>query len=208
MPRGVTVRALLARRGAGAHGRVVAGGLGAAHRGRAALLGGAGKRAIALVQDLARVDRPVASQVVAYLGAAAPSSDPCRRTERFVFERFFDEAGGMQLVVHSPFGGRVNRALGLALRKRFCGTFDFELQAAASDDAVVLSLGPQHSFPLEEVLGFLSPATVRDTLDQAVLASPMFASRWRWNLTRSLVPPALPGGAALRPPSSAWRPTT
>ena len=80
-----------------------------------------------------------------------------------MIERFFDDTGGMQLVVHSPRGARVNRALGLALRKRFCRTFDFELQAAASDDAVVLSLGPQHSFPLEEVLGFLSPGDASAT---------------------------------------------
>ncbi len=93
----------------------------------------------------------------------------------------------------------MNRALGLALRKRFCRTFDFELQAAASDDAVVLSLGPQHSFPLDEVLGFLSPATVRDTLIQAVLPTPMFASRWRWNLTRSLVSPRYRGSRRVPP---------
>ena len=103
-----------------------------------------------------------------------------------VFERFFDDAGGMQLVVHSPFGGRVNRALGLALRKRFCVTFDFELQAAANDDAVILSLGPQHSFPLNSAARLLHPNTVKTTLEQAVLASPMFTSRWRWDLNRSL----------------------
>ena len=120
-------------------------------------------------------------------------------TDRFVVERFFDDTGGMQLVVHSPRGARVNRGLGLALRKRFCRTFDFELQAAASDDAIVLSLGPQHSFPLEEVLGFLSPATVRDTLVQAVLPTPMFASRWRWNLSRSLVAPRYRGSRRVPP---------
>ena len=103
-----------------------------------------------------------------------------------VFERFFDDAGGMQLVVHSPFGGRVNRALGLSLRKRFCVTFDFELQAAANDDAVILSLGPQHSFPLSSAARLLHPNTVKATLEQAVLASPMFTSRWRWDLSRSL----------------------
>src|ERR1700754_4226056 len=93
----------------------------------------------------------------------------------------------MQLVVHSPFGGRVNRSLGLALRKKFCRTFNFELQAAASDDAIVLSLGPHHSFPLSEVPGYLSSATVEDTLEHAILDSPMFQSRWRWNLNRSLM---------------------
>ncbi len=164
----------------------------------AALLGGA-EKAIALVEDLARVDRPVASQVVAYLGAACTELGTLPTTERFVIERFFDDTGGMQLVVHSPRGARINRALGLALRKRFCRTFDFELQAAASDDAVVLSLGPQHSFPLEEVLGFLSPATVRDTLVQAVLPTPMFASRWRWNLSRSLIAPRYRGSRRVPP---------
>ena len=96
-------------------------------------------------------------------------------------ERFFDESGGMQLVIHSPFGIRVNRAWGLALRKRFCRSFNFELQAAATDDAIVLSLGTQHSFPLEEVFRYLNSKTVRDLLVQALLDAPMFPIRWRWN---------------------------
>jgi len=103
-----------------------------------------------------------------------------------VFERFFDETGGMQLIVHSPLGARINRALGLGLRKKFCLTFDFELQAAASNDAVLLSLGPQHSFPLEHVPAFLRSHNVQDAVSQAVLRSPMFTARWRWNLNRSL----------------------
>ena len=106
--------------------------------------------------------------------------------EDIVFERFFDETGGMQLIVHAPFGARVNRALGLGLRKKFCLTFDFELQAAASNDAVLLSLGPQHSFPLEDVPAFLRSHNVQDAVSQAVLRSPMFTARWRWNLNRSL----------------------
>src|SRR2546422_11776118 len=101
-------------------------------------------------------------------------------------ERFFDEGGGMQLVLHTPFGGRLNRAWGLALRKRFCATFDQELQAAATDEGLVLSLGERHSFPLEAVFGFLRADTVRDVLVQAILAAPMFTSRWRWNATRAL----------------------
>src|SRR5437763_12081714 len=104
-----------------------------------------------------------------------------------VLERFFDETGGMQLVVHSPFGARINRGLGLALRKKFCRTFNFELQAAATDDAIVLSLGPHHSFPLEEVARYVPSRTVRDTLEHAVLDSPMFQARWRWNLNRALL---------------------
>jgi ATP-dependent Lhr-like helicase len=103
-----------------------------------------------------------------------------------VFERFFDESGGMQLIVHAPLGARINRALGLGLRKKFCLNFDFELQAAASNDAVLLSLGPQHSFPLEDVPAFLRSHNVQDAVSQAVLRSPMFTARWRWNLNRSL----------------------
>ena len=104
-----------------------------------------------------------------------------------MFERFFDDTGGMQLVVHSPFGGRINRGLGLALRKKFCRTFNFELQAAAGDDAIVLSLGLQHSFPLEEVARYVSSRSVRDTLEHAILDAPMFQARWRWNLNRALM---------------------
>ena len=184
-------------------GGVIADGGGAADGGLAPGGGGAGTagtvRAVELVEQLAGVDRAVAQQVVAYLAAGYGELGALPTTARFVIERFFDDTGGMQLVVHSPRGARLNRALGLALRKRFCRTFDFELQAAASDDAVVLSLGPQHSFPLEDVLGFLSPATVRDTLVQAVLPTPMFGSRWRWNLSRSLVAPRYRGSRRVPP---------
>jgi ATP-dependent Lhr-like helicase len=103
-----------------------------------------------------------------------------------VAERFFDESGGMQLVIHAPFGGRINKAWGLALRKRFCVTFDFELQAAATDNGLVISLGEKHSFPLESVFGYLHSKTVREVLVQAVLLAPMFTTRWRWNASRSL----------------------
>jgi ATP-dependent helicase Lhr and Lhr-like helicase len=103
-----------------------------------------------------------------------------------IAERFFDEAGGMQLVIHAPFGGRINRAWGMALRKRFCRSFDFELQAAATDDGVILSLGPQHSFPLETIFQLLRPEDVPEVLTQAVLQAPMFETRWRWNAGRAL----------------------
>ncbi len=106
--------------------------------------------------------------------------------ETIVAERFFDEAGGMQLVIHSPFGSRVNRAWGLALRKRFCRQFNFELQAAATEDALLLSLGPQHSFPLDTVFKFLHPDTVEEILVQALLDAPMFGTHWRWNATIAL----------------------
>src|SRR5258705_28740 len=106
----------------------------------------------------------------------------------------------MQLVLHAPFGSRVNRAWGLALRKRFCRSFNFELQAAATDDAIVISLGTQHSFPLEEVFRYLNSKTVRDLLVQALLDAPMFTIRWRWNATRSLAVPRFRGGAKIAAP--------
>jgi len=157
------------------------------------------KGAVEAVIARSGVDRRAASAVVAYLAAAAGELGTLPTRERLVVERFFDDTGGAQLVVHSPYGARINRGLGLALRKRFCRTFDFELQAAANDDAVVLSLGPQHSFSLDSVLGFLSPASVRETLIQAVLPTPIFTARWRWNLGRSLVSPRFRGSRHLPP---------
>ncbi|HET9061549.1 MAG TPA: DEAD/DEAH box helicase [Acidimicrobiales bacterium] len=146
-----------------------------------------GPREVALLlAEHCGIDRGAAEQIVAYLDVGMQQLGTMPTQKTVVFERFFDEAGGMQLVVHAPFGGRINRGLGLALRKRFCVTFDFELQAAASDDAVILSLGPQHSFPLSSAPKMLNPNTVRTTLEQAVLASPMFTSRWRWDLSRAL----------------------
>jgi ATP-dependent Lhr-like helicase len=135
-----------------------------------------------------------AETITAYLGAGLAQLGVLPDMDTIVLERFFDEAGGMQLVGHAPYGARLNRALGLALRKRFCVTFDFELQAAASDDAVLLSLGPQHSFQLERVPKFLASATVEGVVRQAVLTSPMFAARWRWNLNRSLAVLRMRGG--------------
>ena len=151
-------------------------------------------QALATVAGRAGVDAAVAEQVVDYLAAGLGELGVLPTADHVVFERFFDEAGGMQLVVHAPFGGRVNRAFGLALRKRFCATFDFELQAAANDDAVVLSLGPQHSFPLSSAPSLLPSQRAEEVLTQAVLASPMFASRWRWNLNRSLAVLRFRGG--------------
>ncbi|MBO0775846.1 MAG: winged helix DNA-binding domain-containing protein, partial [Actinobacteria bacterium] len=135
-----------------------------------------------------------AGMIVDYLSAALAQLGVLPTSDTIVLERFFDEAGGMQLVGHTPFGARLNRALGLALRKRFCVSFDFELQAAASDDAILLSLGPQHSFPLEAVPKFLASKTVEDVVRQAVLTSPLFAARWRWNLNRSLAVLRMRGG--------------
>jgi ATP-dependent Lhr-like helicase len=132
------------------------------------------------------VDAAGADQLLAYVAGGAQILGGVPTQTCVIAERFFDEAGGMQLVLHAPFGGRLNRAWGLALRKRFCVNFDFELQAAATDDGLVLSLGEQHSFPLESIFGFVPPHTVREVLIQATLATPLFLTRWRWNVTRAL----------------------
>ena len=142
--------------------------------------------AAAWLQAECRLGDAAARMIVDYLGAALVQLGVLPTTDTIVLERFFDPAGGMQLVGHAPFGARMNRAFGLALRKRFCVTFDFELQAAASDDAILLSLGPQHSFPLDAVSRFLSAGNVEEVVRQAVLTSPVFAARWRWNLNTSL----------------------
>ena len=152
------------------------------------------------LMEAAGVDLDAATMVVDYLAVGRAALGAMPTQQQLVLERFFDETGGMQLVVHSPFGGRINRGLGLALRKKFCRTFNFELQAAASDDAIVLSLGPHHSFPLQEVPGYLQSATVDDTLQHAILDSPMFLARWRWNLNRSLMVLRFRGGRRNPPP--------
>jgi ATP-dependent Lhr-like helicase len=150
--------------------------------------------AVAWLMAECGIGAAAAETIVAYLGSALAQLGVLPTMDTIVLERFFDEAGGMQLVGHTPFGARLNRALGLALRKRFCVTFDFELQAAASDDAILLSLGPQHSFPLERVPKFLASGTVEEVVRQAVLTSPMFAARWRWNLNTSLTVLRMRGG--------------
>ncbi len=148
-----------------------------------------GGPALAWLRDEVGLPADVARPIVDYLAAAraALGALPTQRT--LILERFFDESGGMQLILHAPFGSRVNRAWGLALRKRFCRKFNFELQAATNDNAIVLSLGPTHSFPLEEVFRYLRPETARDVLVQALLAAPMFQVRWRWNASRALAVP-------------------
>jgi ATP-dependent Lhr-like helicase len=148
--------------------------------------GGEHGPAIRRLQAECKLDRRGAEQAVAYVAAGKAVLGAVPIQETVVAERFFDEGGGMQLVIHAPFGGRVNRAWGLALRKRFCTAFDFELQAAATDEGIVVSLGERHSFPLEAVFAFLRSETVTEVLKQAVLAAPMFMSRWRWNATRAL----------------------
>jgi ATP-dependent Lhr-like helicase len=156
-----------------------------------------------LVEELTRhggISLGAAEQLADYLGSARLALGTLPTSDTLVLERFFDEAGGMQLVVHAPFGSRINRAWGLALRKRFCRSFNFELQAAALEDAIVLSLGPTHSFPLAEVFDFLHSKTVRDILVQALLDAPMFATRWRWNTTRALAVLRFRSGKRVPPP--------
>ena len=133
-----------------------------------------------------RIDRVAAQQLVEYLASAKAVLGRLPTIDTLVFERFFDESGGMQLVIHAPLGARINRAFGLALRKRFCRAFNFELQAAATEDAIVLSLGETHSFELDSVARFLNSASVEDVLVQAVLDAPLFTTRWRWNASISL----------------------
>jgi len=140
-----------------------------------------------------------AEQLIAYLAAGRQMLGVIPTQETLVLERFFDESGGMQLVLHAPFGSRVNKAWALALRKRFCRQFNFELQAAATEDALLLSLGPQHSFPLADVFRYLHPESVRDILVQAFLDAPVFQTRWRWNATISLAVPRNRGGRKVAP---------
>ena len=138
-----------------------------------------------LLEEL-RLGESAARQLTDHLAGARAALGRIPTRQDVVFERFFDEAGDQHLVLHSPFGSRINRAWGLALRKRFCRQFNFELQAAALDDSIVISLGAIHSFPLEDVTRYLKSAGVRDMVTQALLATPMFPTHWRWNATTSL----------------------
>ena len=133
-----------------------------------------------------KIPEPAALQIVEYLAEAKRLLGVIPTQKALVLERFFDQAGDMQLILHTPFGSRINRAWGLALRKRFCRQFNFELQAVATEEGVLLSLGPQHSFPLEDVFRYLHPKTVGNLLVQALLDAPMFQTHWRWNATMSL----------------------
>ncbi len=152
------------------------------------------------LQQSLRLDSVAASQLVDYLAATKALFGLVPSQKRIVFERFFDETGDMHFVVHAPFGSRINKAWGLALRKRFCRRFNFELQAAANEDNLILSLGPTHSFPLEEPAGYLKAATVEQVLIQALLAAPMFPARWRWVANISLAVPRMRGGKRVPAP--------
>ncbi|MGH8458390.1 MAG: DEAD/DEAH box helicase, partial [Nevskiales bacterium] len=145
------------------------------------------------------LDDAGAEQLVEYivLGRASLGAVPTQTT--VIAERFFDESGGMQLVLHAPFGGRINKAWGLALRKRFCRSFNFELQAAATDDGLNISLTEQHSFPLADVFHFLQPESLHEVLEQAALQSPLFGTRWRWDASRALALLRFSGGKKVPP---------
>ena len=148
----------------------------------------------AAIVAMSGVSEAAALQVATYLAASFAALGQLPTATHLVVERFFDDAEGSQLVVHSPHGGRINRALGLALRKRFCVTFDFELQAAADDNTVIISLGPHHSFPLTQVPHMVRSDQAISVLTQAVLPHPMLQARWRWNLNRALVVPRTTSG--------------
>jgi ATP-dependent Lhr-like helicase len=158
-----------------------------------------------LLRDDCLAGESAARQAAEYVRAQLAAVGLVPTTRRILFERFFDETGGMQLVIHSPLGARINRAWGLALRKRFCRSFDFELQASADDDGIVLSLGPQHSFPLEQMFRLVPAAAAEETLVQALLAVPMFQIRWRWNVTRALAVLRQRGGKKVPPPLQRFR---
>ncbi|MGF6840824.1 ATP-dependent Lhr-like helicase [Paraburkholderia youngii] len=155
--------------------------------------------AITWLADNLALDEPAARQIVEYLARARAALGVLPTQSTLVMERFFDESGGTQLVIHSPFGSRVNRAWGLALRKRFCRSFNFELQAAATEDAIVLSLTGSHSFVLDEVWRYLHSNSAEHLLTQALLDAPLFGVRWRWNATTSLGLPRYTGGRKTAP---------
>jgi ATP-dependent Lhr-like helicase len=161
--------------------------------------------AVELLERECSLDRLGAEQAVEYVRAGERALGVVPSEDVAVAERFFDEGGGMQLVIHAPFGSRINRAWGLALRKRFCRTFNFELQAAATDNGLLLSLSDQHSFPLETVFSFLRPRSVEHVLTQALLDSPMFGARWKWNASRALAVPRFAGGRKVPPPIQRMR---
>jgi len=150
--------------------------------------------AISWMKEQCGLDDAGAEQAVEYILAGRAVLGAVPTQNRIVAERFFDEAGGMQLIIHAPFGGRINKAWGLALRKRFCRSFNFELQAAATEDGLNISLGEQHSFPLADVFHFLAPESAAGVLEQAALVSPIFATRWRWDATRALALPRFRNG--------------
>ncbi|MDE3736003.1 DEAD/DEAH box helicase [Pseudomonas resinovorans] len=156
-------------------------------------------RAIEVLREDIGLSEAAARQIVEYLARARAALGALPTQQRLVMERFFDESGGMQLIIHSPFGSRLNRAWGLALRKRFCRSFNFELQAAATEDALILSLSTSHSFPLEEVWRYLHSNSAEHLLIQAILDASLFGVRWRWNASAALALPRYSGGRKVAP---------
>jgi ATP-dependent Lhr-like helicase len=161
--------------------------------------GAALDRAVAWLDEHLGLNEDAARQIVDYLARSRAALGALPTQDTLVMERFFDESGGTQLVLHAPFGSRINRAWGLALRKRFCRTFNFELQAAATEDAIILSLTASHSFPLDEVWRYLRSASAEQILVQALLDAPLFNVRWRWNATTALALPRFTGGRKVAP---------
>jgi ATP-dependent Lhr-like helicase len=155
--------------------------------------------AVTWLNDECGLDASAAAQLIEYIvtGRAVLGNVPTQET--IIAERFFDEGGGMQLIIHAPFGGRINKAWGLALRKRFCRSFNYELQAAATDNGLNIALAEQHSFPLSDVFHYLQTETVQEILEQAALPSPIFATRWRWDANRSLALLRFQGGKKVPP---------
>ena len=162
-------------------------------------------RVLTMLREGCGLDRAGAEQAVAYVRAGVGGLGVLPTDRCVVAERFFDEAGGMQLIVHAPFGAQINRAWGLALRKRFCRSFNFELQAAATDNGIGISLADQHSCPLEVIFQFLNTDTVEAVLTQALLPSPMFGARWRWNASRALAVLRFAGGRKVPTPIQRMR---
>jgi ATP-dependent Lhr-like helicase len=155
--------------------------------------------ALRYLADQVGVAEEAAVQIVDYFSAAKAALGLLPTQRDLVFERFFDETGGTQFIIHSPYGSRINRAWGLSLRKRFCRKFNFELQAAATEDAIILSLTAAHSFQLEEVARYLNAKSVRRLLVQALLDAPMFMTRWRWNASIALALLRFKGGNKVPP---------
>jgi ATP-dependent helicase Lhr and Lhr-like helicase len=162
-------------------------------------LAGSPDLALSWARETLFLDDAAARQLTDYLGRAVTALGALPTQDRVILERFFDESGGMQLVIHSPRGSRLNRAWGLALRKRFCRQFNFELQAAATEDAIVLSLSTSHSFSLDEVARYLHSNSALSVLVQALLEAPLFGVRWRWNATTALALPRFRGGRRVPP---------
>ena len=168
---------------------------------RREIAGGLGepKALVARLQEECLLSEVGAQQMVDYVRATRDGLGVVPSDTDVVFERFFDDSGGMQLVVHAPFGARANRAWGLALRKQFCTTFDFELQAAANDDAILLSCGPQHSWPLDDAFTWVNPGNVATLVEKSIFYVPLFPTRWRWNASRALAIPRQRNGKRVPP---------